>query len=100
MINGYTIANVRELYGIDQYQCFVIGAIDYFGEDMTVKKLIDLAKHKHIGCLATTHKAITLCVKGGFVLSTPTYSDRRIKVLTNTPKAKMYLSDLNKGVRK
>lgn len=98
MINGYTIANVRELYGIDNYQCFVIGAINYFGEDITVKKLIDLAKHKRIGCLGTIHKAITLCIKNGFVLSTPTYADRRIKVLTTTPKARMYLADLNKGL--
>jgi DNA-binding MarR family transcriptional regulator len=97
MINGYTINKVQELYGINNYQCFLIGAIANFDEDMTVSRLLDLSKRRKIGCLATVHKAISSCIKDGFISSTPTYSDKRIKVLELTPKAKMYLSDLNKG---
>lgn len=100
MINGYTIHKVQELYGIDYYQCFLIGAIAHFDADMTVSMLLDLAKRRQIGCLATVHKAISSCIKDGFLTSTPTYSDRRIKILELTPKAKMYLSDLNKGAGK
>lgn len=97
MINGYTINKVQELYGINHYQCFLIGAISHFDEDITVSRLLDLAKHRNIGCLATIHKAITASIQDGFISSTPTYSDRRIKILELTPKAKQYLSDLNKG---
>lgn len=100
MINGYTINKTQELYGIDHYQCFVIGTIAHFDEDITVSMMIDLAKRNHVCCLATIHKAISLCIKDGFIISTPTFNDKRIKFLSLTPKAKMYLADLNKGAGK
>lgn len=99
MINGYTIANVREIYGVNEYQCFIIGAMATFKEDMTVSKVLDLAKHKRIGCLATVHRAIMAAIDAGLIKSTPTLNDKRTKILSLTAKANRYLTDLNKGVK-
>jgi DNA-binding MarR family transcriptional regulator len=100
MINGYTINNIREIYGVNEYQCFIIGVLATFDEEMTVTRVLDLAKHKRIACLATVHRAIMKSIESGLIKSIPTKTDKRTKVLTLTAKANNYLSDLNKGVKK
>ena len=100
MINGYTINKARALHGLNNYQCFLIGAVkEWEGTtEMTITRLMDVAKLSKIGCHATIHKAISESIRDGFVKVTPKKNDARIKFLSITKKAEQYLTDLNKGV--
>jgi hypothetical protein len=100
MINGYKINKARELHGLNNYQCFLIGAVkEWEGTaEMTITRLMDVAKLSKIGCHATIHKAISESIKNGFVKVTPKDNDARIKFLSITKKAEKYLTDLNQGV--
>jgi DNA-binding MarR family transcriptional regulator len=100
MINGYTIAKARELHGLNNYQCFLIGAIkEWEGMgDISIIRLIDIARNAGIGCLATLHKEIMKTVSKGYFKINPKPNDSRVKFITLTNKAEKYLADLNKGV--
>ena len=102
MINGYKIAKVRELHGLNNYQCFMVGAVkEWEGTaKMTITQLMSIAKLSKIGCHATIHKALMESIGGGFLKVEPSKRDGRIKFLSITKKSEQYLNDLNKGVGK
>jgi len=102
MINGYKIAKVRELHGLNNYQCFMVGAVkEWEGTaKMTITQLMDIAKLSKVGCHATIHKALMQSIGDGFLRAEPSKQDGRIKFLSITKKSEQYLNDLNKGVGK
>jgi hypothetical protein len=102
MINGYKIAKVRELHGLNNYQCFMVGAVkEWEGTaKMTITQLMGIAKLSKIGCHATIHKALMESIGGGFLKVEPSKRDGRIKFLSITKKSEQYLNDLNKGAGK
>lgn len=99
MISGYTINKTRELHNIDQYQCFLIGAIKHWQNDadITISALIDIGKFSKVGSLATIHRAIMRNIEAGFFTIKQHERDKRIKYVALTKKAEKYLTDLNKG---
>lgn len=99
MINGYTINKVRELHNIDQYQCFLIGAIKQWesDSDITITALLDIGKFSRVGSLATIHRAIMRNIEAGFFKIKHSPKDKRTKYVSLTNKAEKYLTDLNKG---
>jgi DNA-binding MarR family transcriptional regulator len=102
MINGYKIAKVRELHGLNNYQCFMVGAVKEWegSAKMTITQLMAIAKIAKVGCHATIHKALMESIKDGFLKVEQSERDGRTKFLSMTKKAEQYLNDLNKGVGK